>query len=381
MAPPTTIAPTKVNGNSRATAGCEAKSADFFCPDACAEVSSCLLSEGILGELGERLRIQPGGESDKHGDGEGHSLRAGHHGTGRFAGLLEPGVHDDAEIVVERGNDVKNGEDGEHGMVRLDQRKENEILAHEAGGGRDARERKHEDQEQDCGGGAALVKTVQVVELFANDALLAKDDDYGKGAGGHEDVGEQVVGNSGESGFVPGNESEKDVADMRDGGIREEALHVGLGERSEVAPGERSYGDTRDDVHPLFLGSLFGRRKDRNKKSQKQSKTRRLGSNADIGGNGRGCAFVNVWRPLMKRHCGDFEEQAHGYENEGENRKKLESERIEVQCDGKLPGQHLARGLAWRAGEMAERNDVRQPLTKSQCIGDGADVCRATKAV
>src|SRR5438445_5691183 len=141
---------------------------------------SRLLSEGILGEPGERLRIQPGGESDKHGDGEGYRLRAGHDGTGRFPRLLKPSVHDDAEVIVERGNDVKNGKDGEHGVVRFDERKKNEILAHEAGGRRDARERKHEDQEQDCGGRAALVEAVQVVELFANDALLAKHDNHGE---------------------------------------------------------------------------------------------------------------------------------------------------------------------------------------------------------
>src|SRR5712692_748640 len=146
MAPPTTIAPTKVNGNSRARAGCDARSADFFGPAACEELSSCLLSEGILGEPRERLRIQPSGESDKHGDAEGHGLRAGHEGTRGFAGLLEPGVHDDAEVVVKRGDDVEHGENGEDRMMRFDQRKENEILAHETGRRGDACERKHEDE-------------------------------------------------------------------------------------------------------------------------------------------------------------------------------------------------------------------------------------------
>src|SRR5437016_7366548 len=56
---------------------------------------SGLLSEGILREPRERLRIQPRGERDKHGDAEGHGLRAGHRWTRRVAGLLEPGVYDD----------------------------------------------------------------------------------------------------------------------------------------------------------------------------------------------------------------------------------------------------------------------------------------------
>src|SRR5438552_19022679 len=90
--------------------------------------SSGLLSEGILGEPRERLRIQPGSEGDKHGDAESHGLCAGHDGAGSFAGLLEPSVDDDAEVVVKRGDDVENSEDRKDRMVRLDERKENEIL-------------------------------------------------------------------------------------------------------------------------------------------------------------------------------------------------------------------------------------------------------------
>src|SRR5260370_32268837 len=100
---------------------------------------SGLLSEGILGEPRERLRIQPGGERDKHGDAEGHGLRARHGWTRRFARLLEPGVHDNAKVIVKCGHDIKHGKDREHRMVRFDQRKEKEILAHETRRERNAR--------------------------------------------------------------------------------------------------------------------------------------------------------------------------------------------------------------------------------------------------
>src|SRR5260370_37737926 len=159
------IAPAKVNGNSKARAGCDAISADFFGPDDCEELSSCLLSEGIFSEPRERLRIQPGGEGDKHGDAEGHGLRAGHGRARCFARRLEPSVNDDAEVVVEGGYDVENGEDGEDGMVRFDERKENEILAHEAGGGRDARKGRHEEEQEECGGGGVVAETGHVVKL------------------------------------------------------------------------------------------------------------------------------------------------------------------------------------------------------------------------
>src|SRR2546423_2090329 len=141
---------------------------------------SGLLSEGILREPRERLRIQPRGERDKHGDAEGHGLRAGHRWTRRGAGLLEPSVYDDTEVIVERGDDIKHGKDREHWMVSLDQRKENEILAHEAGRGRDAGKRKHEDQEQQCSGGGALGKAGQVVKFLAGEPLFAEEDDERK---------------------------------------------------------------------------------------------------------------------------------------------------------------------------------------------------------
>src|SRR5215475_10730786 len=111
------IAPTKVKGNSRASAGVEAKSPVFFFVGSVDGLSSGLSSEGIVSEPSERLRIQPSGEGDKHGDAEGHSLRVAHRGTGRFAGLLEPGMHDDAGVVVKRRDDVQHSEDGQDRML------------------------------------------------------------------------------------------------------------------------------------------------------------------------------------------------------------------------------------------------------------------------
>src|SRR5579859_250603 len=192
MAAPTTTGPTRVNGNSSASAGPEAKSFALFLTGVEDEFSSGLSSEGILSKLGERLRIQPGGHGDKYGHAEGDGLRVAHDRTRGFAGGFEPGMDDDAEVVVERGNDIKDRKDREHGMVRFDKRKENEVLAHEAGGGRNPGKRKHEDQEQDGGGGAAIIQAVQIFQFLANEALLAQNDEDGKGAGSHEDVGEQV---------------------------------------------------------------------------------------------------------------------------------------------------------------------------------------------
>src|SRR6267154_475426 len=159
--PPTTTAETRTKGSSMAMAAWLVASFAFSALGEGDSELSGLLSEGILGEARERFRIQPGGEGDKHGDAKGHGLGAGHDGRWGFAGLLKPGVNDDSEVVVKRGDDVEDGEDGEHGVVRFDEGKENEILAHEAGGGGDTCEREHEDEEQNSGGRAAVVETVQ----------------------------------------------------------------------------------------------------------------------------------------------------------------------------------------------------------------------------
>jgi len=98
---PDTTAETRTKGSSMAMAAWLETSLAFSAEGE-SEFSG-LLSEGILGEPCERLRIQPGGEGDKYGDAEGDSLRAGHDGSGGFAGLLEPGVDDDSEVVVKRG--------------------------------------------------------------------------------------------------------------------------------------------------------------------------------------------------------------------------------------------------------------------------------------
>src|SRR5882724_2956900 len=138
--PPTTTAETRTKGSSMAMAAWLETSLAFSRIGEGDSESSGLLSEGILGEPRERLRIQPGGQGDKHGDAEDDGLSAGHDGARGFAGRLEPGVHDDAEVIVKCGDDVKNGKDGENRVVRFDERKENEVLAHESGCRRNAGE-------------------------------------------------------------------------------------------------------------------------------------------------------------------------------------------------------------------------------------------------
>src|SRR3979411_1364657 len=101
--------PTRMNGNSIAIAYC--CEALFTC-FAAGQISGSGLSwdsEGIGGQSSERLRIQPRGQGYKQGRAESDSLGAAHDRGGSAAGLFEPGVNDDAKVVVERRNDVECG--------------------------------------------------------------------------------------------------------------------------------------------------------------------------------------------------------------------------------------------------------------------------------
>ena len=76
----------------------------------------------------------------------------------------------------------------------------------------------------------------------------------------------------------------------------------------------------------------------------------------------------------MKRHSRDFEKQPDRNQNEGEDRKKLQNEGIEVQRQGEIPLQQQPHLFARRAREMAKRNGMHQFVALRQCGGDGADV-------
>src|SRR5260221_6048948 len=239
MAPPTTMHPTKMKGSSIAIAFCCEKFFPCLAAGGVRWSGLSLDSEGMVSEAGERLRIQPRRQGYKQRRAEGDGVGAAHERRGGVAGLFEPSVDGHAEIVVERGNDTERGENREHGMMRFDKREKNEVLAHETCRERNAGERKHEDKEKEGGGGAAMIKSVKIVEFIADQAPLEEQDNNSESADGHERVGDQVVEDSREAGFVAGDEAEKNVADVRDGRIGEEALDVGLRKGRKIDPRDR----------------------------------------------------------------------------------------------------------------------------------------------
>src|SRR2546422_10192271 len=127
-------------------------------------------------------------------------------------------------------------------MLRFDQRQKDEILAHEAGGRRNTREGKHEDQKQQCRGGAALGQTVQVFELFADQSLFPKHDDHRERARGHEKSEERRGGEEGRSRGAPDHLKKKKKKN-------EEGDHLSK-ERTEVySKSSTTVHETREHHH------------------------------------------------------------------------------------------------------------------------------------
>src|SRR5258708_36864356 len=110
MAPPTTMQPTKMNGSSIAVEICCVNPLACFSAGETSGSGLSLDSEGIVCKTSERLRIQPRRESYKQRRAECYGLRVAHKRCGSIPGLLEPGMNDNAKIVVERGNDVEGRE-------------------------------------------------------------------------------------------------------------------------------------------------------------------------------------------------------------------------------------------------------------------------------
>src|SRR5258708_23053114 len=339
MAPPTTMHPTKMKGSSIAIAFCREK---FFPRLAAGGISGAGLSldsEGIVSEPGERLRIQPRRQGYKQGRDEKNALGAVDEGRGGEAGLLQQSVDHAVEIVVEPENDIERGENREHGMVRFHQRQKNKILAHEARRGRNAGERKHEDKEKEGGGGATMIESVKIVEFVADQAALAEHDNNSESAGGHEHVGDKVVDDSREAGFVAGDEAGKNVADVRDGRVGEEALDVGLRKGRKIAPSERGDGDARYQALPEGLGA----KEDPDEEADEQREAGRFRGHADVSGDGCRRALIDVGCPLMEWDGCDLKEEASSNGDKGEDEEPVghaaASNKLEttVECGAEIP--------------------------------------------
>ena len=117
-------------------------------------------------------------------------------GEGRrlLVGLANEHAAHDLEVIVDGHRDIQGGDDGQRVVAGLDQREEDVVLAEEARGGRDAGERKQEDQHQEGVAGTLVDQARHIVQVLADDVGAAHRDDDEERAEVHEGVDHDVDG-------------------------------------------------------------------------------------------------------------------------------------------------------------------------------------------
>src|SRR5437588_10698587 len=171
---------------------------------------SRFLSGKECGRQGQRISCQTDKrfriDASNHGDEAHHRQRdrlSGRYPRPRLAGgFAQPGVHNDSEIIIKRGNNIQSAKQRQIIMARLDQGEKDVIFPHKAGQRRNSRKRKHKDEQQQRRCGAALEKAVQVVEFVPDQSLPPQHNDDGKGSDGHEGIDKKIEGNALQPRFV-----------------------------------------------------------------------------------------------------------------------------------------------------------------------------------
>src|SRR5579863_1440003 len=377
MPPPITTPITSTKGSSIAVASCDAEvlgrlrgTGDCEAmgpPNSAAEGDE----DRVTGESQELLGEQSGGERDDGHGRERKHLRGGNHDAHAIGGFAHPHGRNQPEIVVDRRKNVRDGDNGEDGMARLDERPKNHQLRHEAGRRRNPGERDQENQHQDGSGGIALDQAVQVVHFVANHSLPAQDDHDRERAGVEEGVGKKIESNGLEPALVQravlihaGNKAEQNVADLRDRRIGKHALDVRLRDGGESSDGERENRDGGHDPDPVDTD----RPEDREEQAQQQRKAGGFGRDADVGADARGRALIHVRRPLVERHSGDLEKNAGSNGREREERQKIASRPI-----------HIAFGNA--RGNYLEIRRARDSVQNRKAVGEDARAERAHQEI
>src|SRR5882757_3714269 len=107
-------------------------------------------------------------------------------------------------------------------MSSFDQAEEDEVLAVEAGEGRDSGEREQKNQHEYGFDRSTRVEAVQIVEFVADHVAMAQRSDHPERAQVHESVDQQINQNAfdavgAEFSKSSGDQAEQHVAHVRDG--------------------------------------------------------------------------------------------------------------------------------------------------------------------
>ena len=124
--------------------------------------------------------------------------------------------------------------------------------------------------------------------------------------------------------------AEQHVARVRDGGIREQALHAALHDGDEIAENHGNHRHDGDDRHPARrvvapCAATFRSRETEHHDFREDEEARDLRAAGDECRARHGRALVGVWRPQVKRHGGDLKSKADHGHHDGEDEQRIET--------------------------------------------------------
>ena len=171
--------------------------------------------------------------------------------------------------------------------------------------------------------------------------------------------------------LAEGDHAHHDVAGVRDRGVGEQALHVRLGQRGDVADRHRQHGNEHEDVRPVDgpgqvpgAGALHGHAAE--EEPQHDREPGRLGGHGQEGGHRRRRALVHVGAPEVERHRRRLEAEP-GEDEQGDD---VHGQAVGV---GEAGAQHLAdhgqarAARSCRTGARARRASRRWRWRRRGC--------------
>ena len=337
--------------------------------------------EGLLGQkpLAEGALVEAKDDRGDRQRGQGHAGHETHRGAGG-AGVgfafehgrgpgFEVGGFDPAEVVVDRDHHADDG-DGEEGVESgFEGGDEDEELAHEAGQRGDAGERAESDREDRAEEGVRLGEAGVVFEILIGVVGACDVGHHAEDGEGRQQVGEEVEVNrtGGEGLAAGGDDRDEQVAGVRNTGEADEAFHVVLRQRGEVAEEDRRDGHHGQHRHREEII----RAEDALGEDEEDGETGGLGGDGEERGDRGRSALVNVGYPDLKRHGTDFEGDTGEDEHDADGGEEVtwvflqeNAEGVEVHRFGGGAGERRV------TGDAVEEDDAEEQDAGAERAGD-----------
>ena len=196
-------------------------------------------------------------------------------------------------------------------------------------------------------------------------AALAHHGDQAERGDGGEAVGDEVEHHAADRGLRERQDADEDEAGVRDRGVGEQALDVGLGDREHRAD---DHGEHRDGVDAVLPVPAVGADADEGH-AQDDAEGGELGAGGhEAGDRGRG-ALVGVGGPRVERHRADLEEQADEQQHDAGD-----EQAVEVAGGGR--DRHGDGAQVGGAGVAVEQGRRRRGRTRSRTRRAGSTSAR-----